>query len=690
MVHQKKKIVLLLDGSWFSRTQALVRGISSRLKTQYLGNMALLAQAIKTEDADGVPQVTFYQDGVGTSVGLLTNVISGATGAGLSENLIEAYSFIVDNYNPGDEIFLLGFSRGAYTARALSGFILWAGIMSKAQLSFIRPIYQAYCRRAPSKPAETDWAARVLFYFTGRWPSEESSRVEGEEMDKRNKSKSETGSGRDPERLEAQDGGPRVEPPPIKFIGVLDTVGALGVPGQFASRWARRRFEFFDTGLSSNVENAYQALALSENRADFTPTLWDRFDPSTGHRMKQVWFTGSHGNVGGGKPDHGLSDIVLANLCGQLIDNPQGPLLALDLDHIRNVQDRTAAWAQQEPYRSRSWFQGRKARQVCRNLEQKEAAAAGGNGVSLPSEAGGLNWANEVPEGPNREMLHHSVVISGRYDVAHSEEFQKLRERDPELLGCLWNRAANEATLLPTERALRWHAPEPNRPPPLSDSWARAPAHLSPNGVKRYLSFRDGMMYAMQGVQIGFEVISWPLVVVLNTVVSRSTSTENLSGKPPAKPGKEALKRFKMSAEKLKEAITGRPPPRIPRILPVGEITPEGAQAWKEHFGTQVEQARQAARDAILNALNKEAAQQIALGAEKWLLEAVKFDGEKLGRGEDSTEDELEGQIKLSIEQKKKLNEMGKTLRKRIAAREAALKKKEKAEKKVENTHDEL
>ncbi|KAE8229976.1 hypothetical protein CF326_g5036, partial [Tilletia indica] len=87
----------------------------------------------------------------------------------------------------------------------------------------------------------------------------------------------------------------------------------------------------------------------------------------------------------------------------------------------------------------------------------------------------------------------------------------------------------------------------------------------------------------------------------------------------------------------------------------LGEVTPGGAEAWKKEFGAQVEQARQAARDAILNAPNKEAAQQIALGAEKWLLEAVKFDEEKLGRGEDSTEDEFEGQLKLSIEQKKKL-----------------------------------
>ncbi|CAD6887923.1 unnamed protein product [Tilletia controversa] len=555
MPHQKKKLVLLLDGSWFSRTQALVRGLQSRLETQYLGNVALLAQAIKMEDADGIPQITFYQNGVGTSTGFLTNIISGATGIGLSENLIEAYSFIVDNYRAGDEIFLFGFSRGAYTARALSGFILWAGIMSKAQLAFIRPIYQAYCRRSPSKPEETDWAARVLFYFTGTWPSEESTRVEGQEIDKRKQS-----CVRDPERLEAQRSGPQVEPPQIKFIGVMDTVGALGVPGQFGTPWARRQFEFFDTGLSSNIKNAYQALALSENRKDFAPTLWDNFDPSIGNRMKQVWHIGSHGDVGGGHPHHGLSDIVLASLCAQLTDHPEGALLALDLEHIKAVQDRTEAWAQQEPYRSRSWFMGREARQVCRNVKpQAGTATTGENATNGSGGSEGPNWANEVPQGPNREMLHHSVVVCGRYDIAHSEEFKTLRAANPELLRSLWDRAADEATLLPTERYLLWGAPEPLRPPPLSDStWARAPAHLSPDGVKRYLAFKDAVMYFKDGVGVGVQVVTWPLVVVLNTIVSRSTSTENLSGKPPSKPAREALKFFKKGADKLKEAITGR------------------------------------------------------------------------------------------------------------------------------------
>ncbi|CAD6980513.1 unnamed protein product [Tilletia controversa] len=130
----------------------------------------------------------------------------------------------------------------------------------------------------------------------------------------------------------------------------------------------------------------------------------------------------------------------------------------------------------------------------------------------------------------------------------------------------------------------------------------------------------------------------------------------------------------------------------------LGEAIPGGAEAWKAEYGAHVEQARAAARDAILNAPNKEAAQQIALGAEKWLLESVQFDEEKLGRGEDSGEDEFEGQIKLSVGQKRKLNEMGKTLKKRIAAREAAAaaaaaaaKKEEKEEGKAgQRTHDEL
>jgi len=518
---------------------------------------------------------------------------------------MEAYSFLVDNYNEGDEIFLFGWSRGAYTARALSGFILWCGIMTKPQLAFIRPIYQASCRRSPSNPELTDWAAEVLFRVTGRWPSVESSRVEGVEFEKHlgsppapaadpvssggaeantgaTPAKDSRSQGMGPKqgsfhstaRLEAEASGACVVPPKIKFIGCLDTVGALGVPGQFGTRWAQRKFSFFDTGLSSNVEVAYQALALSENRKDFTPTLWDRYDPNSTQRMKEVWFAGSHGDVGGGHPQHGLSDVVLANLVAHLTDFPQGgkPRLALDIEHVKRVQDRTFGWAKQEPYRSRHWFTFRKARQVCENLEEKkEAAAAAAEGLPEEGSDDGRKpevWANEEPSGPNREFVHHSVVISGRFDPARSEEFKTLRERDPEQLQLIWARASDPNTLLPTERYLRWEGSEGDAPtadgassgqnprvPPLSVSWARAPSNLSPNGIRRYIALKDALVHTMTGIKYLSQVVTWPVVVALNTVVTRQTSTENLAGKPPAKPGQAAVQEFKRGVQRVRDAI---------------------------------------------------------------------------------------------------------------------------------------
>ncbi|KAE8211529.1 hypothetical protein CF327_g4714 [Tilletia walkeri] len=494
-MHQKKKIVLLLDGTWASRTQALMQCFRSRSGEERLSNVgvagsvlavALLAQAIKTENADGIPQICFYQEGVGTSVGLLTNIISGATGAGLSQNLIEAYSFIVDNYNPGDELFLIGFSRGAYTARALSGFILWAGIMSKAALRHIQPIYQAYRKRSPSKPEDTDLAAQVLWRYTGIWPSAESMRVEQLVVEqhavtaaaraatsawgsKLGLSSGGKGEGPDPggarrqlraststlevELEEQVERGPRAQPPNVKFLGVMDTVGALGVPGKFGTRWARQFYEFFDTGLSSNVEYAWQALALGEERADFSPTLWYHFEPHNGQELSEIWFGGSHANVGGTLAHHGLSDIVLACLCAHLTDRGERPMLELDIEHVKNTQDRSAAWAKEEPYKSRWFFEFRKIRQVCGMLK---TGPSGENGDEDNGSAKEPRWADEIPYGPNKEMLHHSIVMSGRIDPATAPQFQVLRQRDPERLGKMWDSAANASSLLPTECYLRW------------------------------------------------------------------------------------------------------------------------------------------------------------------------------------------------------------------------------------------
>ncbi|CAD6914174.1 unnamed protein product, partial [Tilletia controversa] len=117
MPDQRKKLALFLDGTWLSRTEAVIKGSRFLLGIEHHSNIALMAQALKHHDQYGVPQVVYYQSGVGTTVGLVTNLIAGATGNGLRNNLIDAYMFLVDNYAEGDDIYLFGFSRGAYTAR---------------------------------------------------------------------------------------------------------------------------------------------------------------------------------------------------------------------------------------------------------------------------------------------------------------------------------------------------------------------------------------------------------------------------------------------------------------------------------------------------------------------------------------------------------------------------------------------
>ncbi|PWN51898.1 hypothetical protein IE53DRAFT_306942, partial [Violaceomyces palustris] len=215
------------------------------------------------------------------------------TGAALSDKIEEAYSFLCDNFVEGDEIFLFGFSRGAYTARALSGFINWCGVLSKAQLRYFNEIWRAYQRRDPKDPETNREASEVLFKAIGR-------------------------------EAEAQ-GVKRVVPPRIKAIGVFDTVKALGLPGFFSSKALTRFFDFYDPGLGSNVEHAFQALSLGEDRKDFLPTLWyqprDRLETlRKGQVLRQCWFQGCHSDVGGSYNWHGLSDISLAWMVANLVD----------------------------------------------------------------------------------------------------------------------------------------------------------------------------------------------------------------------------------------------------------------------------------------------------------------------------------------------------------------------------------
>ncbi len=226
-------------------------------------NITKIALQVAEEGADGVEQRVFYDRGVGT--GRLDHLAGGMFGLGLTRNVKQAYAYLVEGYEPGDEVYLFGFSRGAYTARSLAGLIRNSGLLRPEYRHKIDHAYDLYRDRGDeTRPREV---AATLFRRT--W---------SHDID-------------------------------IQFIGVFDTVGALGIPG-VGMQALTRRWQFHDTALSSRVRHAAHALALHERRGPFRPTLWeeapDREDP-----LRQVWFTGVHSDVGGGYAEPELAEIPL-------------------------------------------------------------------------------------------------------------------------------------------------------------------------------------------------------------------------------------------------------------------------------------------------------------------------------------------------------------------------------------------
>lgn len=265
-----KRLVICCDGTWNEPDQSVDGSAADETEPT---NVLKIVRGLAPVDGGRVPQVVYYDTGVGTQ-GLADKYVGGGLGGGLSENIQQAYRFIANNYHEGDELFLFGFSRGAYTVRSLAGFIGVAGLLRKENLRLLPEAYALY-RLPPEK--------RV------------GSLVQL--------------------RLEAA-GEPSGRPAPIRFIGVWDTVGALGAPTPLLGRLTRKHVSFHNTQLGEHVQRAYHALAIDERRRPFQPDLWTGA-PADGQVIQQVWFAGVHSNIGGGYRNCGLSDIALAWLAGR-------------------------------------------------------------------------------------------------------------------------------------------------------------------------------------------------------------------------------------------------------------------------------------------------------------------------------------------------------------------------------------
>jgi uncharacterized protein (DUF2235 family) len=288
-----RKLIFSSDGTW-NKPDQRDHGVVSPT------HVVKLARSLAETDAGGNPQKGFYDSGVGTG-DWLDKVLGGAFGYGLSKNILDLYAALVEHHRPGDEIFVFGFSRGAYTARSLAGLIRNCGVLKPEHAGRMREAYALYRRDdEASKPGGRDAVS-----FRSRYSKETR----------------------------------------IRFIGVWDTVGSLGIPLsglRVVNAFVNVRFH--DVRLSTYVDNAFQALAIDEKRGPFKPAIWEQQENAVGQVLEQAWFAGVHSNVGGGYRDTGLSDAALtwmlekARACGLAFDpvmlasfgihaDPAGPLM---------------------------------------------------------------------------------------------------------------------------------------------------------------------------------------------------------------------------------------------------------------------------------------------------------------------------------------------------------------------------
>jgi uncharacterized protein (DUF2235 family) len=369
------RLAVFCDGTW------------NGLQMQDLTNVARLARSVERSPTDDVPQVVYYDEGVGTATGVsrfndrLVAFLGGAFGAGLDRKIEEAYRFIPLNYKePDDEIFIFGFSRGAYTARSLCGLIRKCGILRPEHLQRVPEAMRLYRNRKlhPAGPECQEFRDR----YSRREVvgSEDLRRKLGETTAPRKAAGAE-----DDDDCLLTDEVRRKRAVRIRYLGLWDTVGSLGVPDRFWFLSAfNKRFRFHDTEASKLIESLRHAIAADEDRRTFSAAPFsnirdlnitateelnvqvkarnaraakagrdveplvqvvDRrapgYIPYDDRRYQQKWFPGDHGAVGGGNPQLGLSSAALlwvaqgAQAAGLVFDGrPEGELAqARDLEN---------------------------------------------------------------------------------------------------------------------------------------------------------------------------------------------------------------------------------------------------------------------------------------------------------------------------------------------------------------------
>jgi uncharacterized protein (DUF2235 family) len=332
---RRQRLVICLDGTWNQRDSGT--------------NICKLSDLVQEGEVGSITepftQRVYYDEGVGT--GLLDGITGGAFGFGLSRNVREAYDWLVEYYCDDDEIYVFGFSRGAFTARSLVGLIARCGLLRRGAPISTEELWNGYQilgrhlnEHTGSEPPK-NWWERIR--GKPKRPFRELRELQNDPWDrdphppKRPANRTEALLCRWSRRVR------------IKCLGVFDTVGSMGLDS-LAIPWLRDRIaQFHNTQLSSLVMNGFQALAIDEHRADFIHIPWHQLvhqagtgTPDSDSRIEQRWFVGAHSNVGGGYADDVLAQYSLAWLVSEckelgLIFKPHEQDLRVDPSELRSL-----------------------------------------------------------------------------------------------------------------------------------------------------------------------------------------------------------------------------------------------------------------------------------------------------------------------------------------------------------------
>lgn len=267
---QNKRIAIFLDGTWNT--------VDDDTNVWRLRSLC----------TEGVEQVCYYSKGVGTTLG--QTLSGGMLGYGLDAEVIAAYQWLITQYDDGDRIFIFGFSRGAYTARSLSGFISKCGMLKAGAPLSLKQLYARYGEGPTVRTIrQLEHVSDDQMTNEEKWLKKYSRAI------------------------------------PIWFQGVWDTVGALGIPFGHFPLISRADYGFLEVDLRINETHAYHAMAIDEHREAFQATLWtktvdanaDNYPPRPLNQVEQRWFVGAHADVGGGYPDGILAQVPLNWLMGK-------------------------------------------------------------------------------------------------------------------------------------------------------------------------------------------------------------------------------------------------------------------------------------------------------------------------------------------------------------------------------------